>query len=208
VTFNPKDYPAPQDLVDAMSTEGSSDDREVGEKRTGEVLRAVHHERRRQDTLVAQGKFLWNCGDPRVPWSEKLAVLVEEVGEAGREVVEWMISRDKYAADPQLLKMPPHREKYFRDRLRTELIQAAAVCVAFAESLTDEPWRSTDPLSPEAKKLMQEQLTKGSLYVDTDSNRGQPRTRSHCGRDPSVIGACGGTDETCSCECSACQDPR
>lgn len=32
--------------------------------------------------------------------------------------------------------------------------------------------------------------------------------RSHCGRDPSVVGACGGTDDTCSCECSTCVDPR
>jgi hypothetical protein len=125
VTFNAKDYPAPQELVDAI-------------ERTGEVLRAVHHERRRQDALVAKGKFLWNCGDPKVPWSEKIAVLLEEVGEASHEVVEWMISRDKYAADPQLKTMPPHRELYFRNRLRTELVQIAAVCVAFAESLTDE----------------------------------------------------------------------
>jgi hypothetical protein len=180
-------------------------------ERTGEVLRAVHAERRRQDALVAQGKFSWNCGDPKVPWAEKLAVLMEEVGEAGREVVEWMITRDKYAADPQLKAMPPHREAYFRNRLRIELIQVAAVCVAFAESLTDEPgnvWRSTDPLSPEAKRLVQEELTKGSLYVDTGPTPNKPRVRSHCGRDPSVIGACGGTDETCSCECNTCQDPR
>ena len=59
-------------------------------ERTGEVLRAVHHERRRQDRLVLEGKFSWNCGDPRVPWAEKVAVLMEEVGEASREVVEWM----------------------------------------------------------------------------------------------------------------------
>ncbi len=30
----------------------------------------------------------------------------------------------------------------------------------------------------------------------------------HCGRDPSVVGACGGTDATCSCECAICEDPR
>ena len=30
---------------------------------------------------------------------------------------------------------------------------------------------------------------------------------SHCGRDPSVIGYCGGTDETCSCECNTCLCP-
>lgn len=31
---------------------------------------------------------------------------------------------------------------------------------------------------------------------------------AHCGRDPSVIGACGGTDATCSCECNTCEDPN
>jgi len=30
---------------------------------------------------------------------------------------------------------------------------------------------------------------------------------SHCNRDPSIIGCCGGTDETCSCECNACCCP-
>jgi hypothetical protein len=32
--------------------------------------------------------------------------------------------------------------------------------------------------------------------------------REHCKRDPSAVGACGGTDATCSCECNTCQDPR
>ena len=147
------------------------------EERTTSVLMFVSEERRRQDELVRKGKFLWNCASPGIPWAEKIAVLLEEVGEASRVVVEWMISRDKYAADPQLKVMPPHREAYFRTRLKTELIQIAAVCVAFAESLAE----------PEPE----------FVYV-----------RSHCGRDPSVVGACGGTDETCSCECSSCQDPR
>jgi hypothetical protein len=31
---------------------------------------------------------------------------------------------------------------------------------------------------------------------------------SHCGRDPSVVGCCGGTDETCSCECMTCRCPN
>lgn len=31
---------------------------------------------------------------------------------------------------------------------------------------------------------------------------------SHCGRDPSAVGACGGTDDTCSCECFTCADPN
>ncbi len=35
-----------------------------------------------------------------------------------------------------------------------------------------------------------------------------PRLRSHCGRDPAAVGCCGGTDDSCSCECSTCEDPR
>lgn len=31
--------------------------------------------------------------------------------------------------------------------------------------------------------------------------------RAHCGRDPSAIGVCGGTDDTCSCECNTCMPP-
>ena len=28
--------------------------------------------------------------------------------------------------------------------------------------------------------------------------------RAHCKQDPAAVGACGGTDETCSCECFGC----
>lgn len=28
--------------------------------------------------------------------------------------------------------------------------------------------------------------------------------KAHCKQDPAPVGACGGTDETCSCECFAC----
>ena len=34
------------------------------------------------------------------------------------------------------------------------------------------------------------------------------RVMSHCGRDPSVVGCCGGTDQTCSCECMTCRCPN
>ena len=126
--------------------------------KTWEILTLVNAERRRQDALVKQRKFSWNCGDSGPPWTEKFLVLEEEVGEVAKEIVEWIISRDKYAADP-LSKMPPHREAHFRGRLRTELIQVAAICTAWAETLTEpettSTWRSTDPLSPEAKSLLQ-----------------------------------------------------
>lgn len=42
-------------------------------------------------------------------------------------------------------------------------------------------------------------LAKLRAYTDPE--------RPHCKRDPSVVGCCGGTDETCSCECNTCEPP-
>jgi hypothetical protein len=103
---------------------------------TDTILARVAVERRRQDTLVRQGKFPWNCAFDGPPYAAKLAVLLEEVGEVGREVVEHGITTDKYAADPQLMVMPPHREEYYRKRMAEELVQVAAVCVAWVEHLS------------------------------------------------------------------------
>src|SRR5580658_7380273 len=107
--------------------------------RLTDALEAVSRERLRQEELRKSGKFLWTCASHRhdpgstvpVSYAEKLVVLMEEIGEVAREVVEWGITTDKYAADPTLMKMPPHREQYFRDRLRNELVQVAACCVAW-----------------------------------------------------------------------------
>jgi hypothetical protein len=100
------------------------------------VLCLIAEERKRQDALVRRGKFSWNCSFDGPPYAEKLAVLSEEVGEVAREVVEHVITRDKYAADEKLKTMPPHREEYFRERLRSELVQVAAVCLAWVEHLS------------------------------------------------------------------------
>jgi hypothetical protein len=106
-------------------------------RKTNTVLAHVCAERLRQDDLVKAGKFLWNCGTRGISYEKKLAVLGEEFGEVSREIVEWGITTDKYAADPVLLKMPPHREQHYRARIREELIQLAACCVAFAETLDE-----------------------------------------------------------------------
>jgi hypothetical protein len=103
--------------------------------RTAFILTKVAAERRRQDELVVRGKFPWNCAFDGPPYAEKLAVLEEEVGEVAREVTEHMITRDKYATDPHLKVMPPHREEFYRKRLLEELVQVAAVCVAWSEHL-------------------------------------------------------------------------
>jgi hypothetical protein len=86
------------------------------------VLDEVLAERLRQEQLLAAGKFSWTCADPRVPDPLKLTVLAEEFGEAAREVCE--------AIDPA--KRAPIETA---QRLRKELIQIAAVAVAWAEAI-------------------------------------------------------------------------
>lgn len=82
-------------------------------QRHARALRDVHEERLRQDELVRTEKISWGCCDPTAPEGIKLAVLTEEVGEVARAILE----NDD----------PTH--------LREELIQVAAVAVAWAESI-------------------------------------------------------------------------
>ena len=80
-----------------------------------QVLAAVSAERNLQAAMWG-GEHDWGVGDcssTRVPLPIRLAVLLEEVGEVARAILE--------------------RES--PERLRAELVQVAAVAVAIAESL-------------------------------------------------------------------------
>ena len=84
-----------------------------------DALRAVRAERRRQETLKAEGRFRYTCADVEMTDDERMCVLVEEVGEAARAVLE----KRRLANDT-------HGKE-----LRTELVQVAAVAVAWIEAL-------------------------------------------------------------------------
>ena len=71
-------------------------------------------ERWRQEDLRAADVLDWTCAHPRVTGDRKLAVLVEEVGEVAAALHE-------FTGDPA--------------DLRAELVQVAAVAVAWLESL-------------------------------------------------------------------------
>lgn len=86
------------------------------------ILIDVAAERARQEVLRESGKFSWTCADESVPDASKLAVLGEEYGEVSREIVEALID-------------PARRD---RVKLRAELVQVAAVCVAWCEALDEE----------------------------------------------------------------------
>lgn len=81
----------------------------------GEVFALIDSERSRQADKWG-GPHDWGVGDcssTRVPLPIRLAVLLEEVGEVARAILD-------------------HEPK---ERLRAELVQVAAVAVAIAESL-------------------------------------------------------------------------
>ncbi len=90
----------------------------------GTILFEIRAERIRQDELKAAGKFKMTCADPDMTDLRALSVLAEEFGEVSREVNE------KEASEPGTLKFLEHKRK-----LREELIQMAAVCLAWVEKL-------------------------------------------------------------------------
>jgi hypothetical protein len=95
----------------------------VNDPRTEEVLDAVREERHRQERLRREGRFLYTCASEVMSDGAKCAVLGEEFGEVCRAMLEKQkLSNDAHNKD-----------------LRAELIQVAAVAVAWAESLTRNP---------------------------------------------------------------------
>ncbi len=85
------------------------------------ILDLVASERGRQVFLKSQGKFAYTCADPEITHAEASAVLSEETGEVAHEVNEGIGGR--YIDKRRLLK---------------ELIEVAAVAVAWAEKVKRE----------------------------------------------------------------------
>ena len=83
------------------------------------VFERIAQERCRQNALVAEGKFGWNCSTFNIDCSLKLAVLMEEIGEVAKEIADSGVG------------MPAAAQK----RMQTELVQVAAVAVAWLEAL-------------------------------------------------------------------------
>lgn len=77
------------------------------------VLQLIQKERIHQNALKAAGKFEYTPADKECPEGTRLAVLVEEVGEVARAICE-----------------DDERNKF------EELVQVAAVCVAWLEHMT------------------------------------------------------------------------
>lgn len=86
-----------------------------------DIHEAISDERARQDRMKAEGRFSKTCADD-MPNPARLAVLVEEVGEVARAVLE----RGDAGGEAY--------DKHGKD-IRKELIQVAAVAFAWIEGL-------------------------------------------------------------------------
>lgn len=95
---------------------------------TNQVLMAVSQERQRQYLLITK-KGLLDCADPTISDLKKLPILGEEFGEVMRAIVELGFVVEDFPDK----NVPRYEEA--RTQLYVELIQTAAVAVAWAESL-------------------------------------------------------------------------
>jgi hypothetical protein len=105
-----------------------------------DALREVGVERFRQEQMKAEGKFRHSCSDPQMSDAERLAVLIEEVGEVGTEVLGVGEEKIKQHNTMVVQKVDASKavEREVRRRMRAELAQVAAVAVAWMESISIE----------------------------------------------------------------------
>lgn len=102
------------------------------------VLIRIVAERARQERLKANGKFAYTCADPEYSLTEKLTVLAEEFGETSREVCELMFLIYKNPEDLIAAKVKDKLIREGKHLLRKELIETAAVAIAWCEALETE----------------------------------------------------------------------
>jgi hypothetical protein len=96
----------------------------VTEKRTARVLMDVLQERERQDRLRDEGRFRATLADS-LTHRERLTLVAREFGEVARATPLWVDQR------PVLTDLNI-------DDLRVELVQLAAVAVAWVEGIDNE----------------------------------------------------------------------
>jgi hypothetical protein len=86
---------------------------------TEEALQSVRYERSRQEDLKAEGRFKHTLADYGLTYAERLACIVEEVGEVGRNV----LARNGVVTDGDASPAALYKE----------LSQVAALSVAWME---------------------------------------------------------------------------
>jgi uncharacterized protein YoxC len=112
----------------------------INQQRYADAIAKVGFERHKQEQMKAAGKFRHTCNDPQMTDPERLAVLVEEVGEVSTEVLGVCDEADARAKTmaTQTRENSEAVEQAVRVRMYEELAQVAAVAVAWMESIEIE----------------------------------------------------------------------
>ncbi len=106
---------------------------EASMKRIAVIFENILDERKRQEDLRKEGKFLHTCASDGITSADRLAILSEEHGEIARDVNEIQVANAKRNATGDVTW---NQDIAARKRhARKELIQLAACCVAWVEYL-------------------------------------------------------------------------
>jgi cytidylate kinase len=99
----------------------------INEQKMKKALEEVEIERYAQESAKAKGKFKHTCDDLEMNDGERLAVLMEEVGEVSTEILN--------LTDNATEDLHDHDRTIIEGRLKAELAQVAAVSVAWMEAI-------------------------------------------------------------------------
>lgn len=100
------------------------------------IFAQIVEERARQEQLREIGRFDHTCASLALSEERKLAIVAEEIGEMAKEVTEigFTFDRLRRTGDETWKQAIRHHQT----NLRKELIQSAAVLVAWLEAIQDE----------------------------------------------------------------------
>jgi hypothetical protein len=122
-----------------------------------ELFYDILDERLRQEKLAEQGRFKFTAANPALLNTERLPMLIEEIGEVARQVqqqpdsglmpVTYAGNFDTYAASGgrsgKAMAMALEDDAGTVHGLRKELVQTAAICVAWIEALDSKDGATT-----------------------------------------------------------------
>lgn len=95
------------------------------------ALQLIEAERVRQDQLRKAGRFPYTLNNVDVANSRKLTILMEEIGEVSRACAEELhiVDADEVPPDAHV------KLEAIEKNLKEELVQCAALCLSWLESL-------------------------------------------------------------------------
>lgn len=101
------------------------------------IFTLIANERSRQNELKAAGRFAYTCADNELSDADRDTILTEEVGEVSDEALSLLLSKCKGRVSHEVNEGIGPGRTVNREALRKELIQVAAVVVAWLENIQE-----------------------------------------------------------------------